>query len=77
MVNTVQPSLSGLVFSDYITRQFLPGYFHAPLPGLLFSNRGALCGVNTVKEPRTEFRKSLRCRRLQVEFLESEVDGHF
>ena len=30
----LQPSLSGLFCLSYRTRQFLPGYFHAPLTGL-------------------------------------------
>jgi hypothetical protein len=36
-----QSSLPGLSFI-WLTRQFLPGYFHSPLPGL---NRGSPPGI--------------------------------
>jgi hypothetical protein len=34
MASHFQPSLAGLSFIFWLTRQFLPGYFHSPLPGL-------------------------------------------
>jgi hypothetical protein len=44
-----QPSLPGLSFLFLLTRQFLPGYFHSPLPGL---DRGSRQNIAMLKSRR-------------------------